>query len=124
MSWTYRIVRTRPSIYQGKAVRYAIHEAYYGNDSLFVMPCSPEEMYKASLASIEELDRTGVSWTESPIIVENFVEENETDDPKEQKEQLKLMLQRMLKACDYPIVDEDDPKTFNPEGLDGLTGMG
>ena len=122
MSWTYRIVRTRPSIYQGKTVRYAIHEAYYGNDT----PCSPEEIYKASLASIEELDRTGVSWTESPIIVESFVDENE-DDPKEQnrqREQLKLMLQRMLKACDYPIVDEDNPKTYNPEGLDGLTGMG
>jgi hypothetical protein len=97
MSWSYRIVKNKFK----DGVRYAIHEAYYGQ---------PEDDLKTG--NIEELDRHGISWTENPVGAETFIDSGDVDNPEEQREYIRGILTKMLKACDYPMVDECDPKTY------------
>lgn len=98
MSWTYRIVKMRVKDDLTDAVRYAIHEVYYGD--------ADSEPDKS--ATIQELDQLGLSWTENPVDPHSFVDQGEKDDPEEQREFIKDILRKMLKACDYPIVDGGD----------------
>jgi hypothetical protein len=78
--WNYRIVKTQS---KGETL-YGIHEVYYGDGE--------EEIPEG--ASQQVLDRLGHSWTENPCDVTS-------DDPS----YLRVILQRMLLACDKPIVD-------------------
>lgn len=97
MTWTYRIVKTYQQNPCGtREIRYAIHEVYYGKGS--------EEI--PSDVTIAELDRLGLSWTCNPISPETVVMAGEEDNPEEERQNIKKILERMVKACDDPIIDE------------------
>jgi hypothetical protein len=94
MSWTYRIVRT--TLPDG-GIRYAIHEAVYADLEL--------ELERE--ATVYELEKLGISWTEDPVGPEFYIQPWEQDDPKGAVLALRQELMDMFKTTTWPIINGD-----------------
>jgi hypothetical protein len=86
MVWNYRIVK---KLNRGETV-YGIHEAYYGSGEEEIPEGCTQEL----------LDSMGVSWTDTPVVVETC-----DDEDGDHTEHLRKMLSKMLVACDKPVID-------------------
>ena len=92
--WSFRVVKT--TLPDG-GIRYALHEAVYG-----LLDGETD-----SCATISEMEKHGLSWTEDPVGPEYYFKPGEAEDAEMAVRAIRQELMDMFKSTTWPIINGD-----------------